>query len=262
MNGQKHILLVDDETDLQQLVKLTLQSKGYKVEIANDGEEGLAKLKYMSPNLIILDMNMPKMGGVEFYQKICVADKPKHPVLVLTARANMEKLFKDFNIDGFMAKPFEIEVLLKEVDTIIQKRSGLGKIIKFSEDNQPPKICIADNEVDHFSKIGTAFLNAGFVVNPAQSGMEAIERVSATVPDIALIKLGLTDIAGDLVILKLKKMAKTEDVKFILYTEHTGDKLAIVEGLSKKEGIDRFVAYRSPNDLIDAVNEVLKKETV
>ena len=77
MSDQKTILLIDDEIDLQQLVKIALKSKGYNIETANNGLEGLAKLETVKPDLIILDMNMPKMGGLEFYQKICVNDKPK-----------------------------------------------------------------------------------------------------------------------------------------------------------------------------------------
>lgn len=259
MSDQKTILLIDDEIDLQQLVKIALKSKGYNIETANNGLEGLAKLETLKPDLIILDMNMPKMGGLEFYQKICdKLNQPRFPVLVLTARANMEQLFREFNIDGFMAKPFEVDELLEEVDTIIKKKSGIAKKIKVSDGGLLPKVCIVENEQEIFNKIGSAFLNAGYVVNPARSGTEAIERISATVPDVALIKLGLIDIAGDIVILKLKRMAKTQDVKCILYTEKTAEKVIVTEKISQKEGIDRFVAFKSPQDLIDAVNELLR----
>ena len=75
---------------------------------------------------------------------------------------------------------------------------------------------------------------------------------------MALVKLGLVDIAGDMVILKLKMMAKTEDIKYILYTENSAEIGSIAKRMSEKEGIDRFVELISPQNLIDAVNEVLK----
>lgn len=125
-NRQKIILLADDEINLQQLMKITLKSKNYHVETANNGLEGLDKLKTVKPDLIILDMNMPEMGGVEFYRKICYGtDHPRYPVLVLTARAGMDQLFKQLNVDGFMVKPFEIADLLHEVESIIEKRSNI-----------------------------------------------------------------------------------------------------------------------------------------
>jgi len=123
MSPQNTVLVIDDELDLRELVKITLKIKGYHVETAGNGLEGLEKLATMAQALIILDINMPKMGGLEFYQKICVDGKSKYPVMVLTARANMEHLFKGVSVDGYMAKPFEIDDLLKEAAGIIERTS-------------------------------------------------------------------------------------------------------------------------------------------
>ena len=258
-NQQKTILLIDDEINLQQLVKIAIKSKGYHVETANNGLEGLEKLKTLKPDLIILDMNMPKMGGVEFYQKICDKNsKPQYPVLILTARANMEQLFKEFNIDGFMAKPFEINDLLNEVGTIIQKRSMTPEKILPSGIRESMKICVIENDTAMLNQIGSAFLCEGYVVNPARNGMEGIERIFNSAPDVALVKLGLPDISGDMVILKLKMMAKTQDVKYILYTDKSAEKSTIAQKIGEKEGINRFVEFVNPQDLLRVVNEVLK----
>lgn len=124
MKNSKKILLIDDEVDLQQLVKIALNSKGYVVETANNGLEGLNKLESVKPDLIILDMNMPKLGGLGFFQKICNGkDFPPYPVLVLTARTNLEQLLTQMNVDGFMSKPFEIDELLDKVTAIIEKKA-------------------------------------------------------------------------------------------------------------------------------------------
>ena len=128
MTNSKLILLIDDDVDLQQLTKMALKSKGYVVETANNGLEGLSKLETLKPDLIVLDMNMPKLGGLGFYQKICNGqDRPPYPVLVLTARTNLEQLLTQMNIDGFMGKPFEIDELLSKVDAIIGKLNPEGK---------------------------------------------------------------------------------------------------------------------------------------
>ena len=259
MSAAKTILLIDDEVDLQQLVKMALKSKGYIIETANNGLEGLAKLETVKPDLIILDMNMPKMGGLAFYQKICAGGThPQYPVLVLTARANMEQLFQQLNIDGFMPKPFEIDDLLREVDIIIQKSTVPGGKTTASAYREPGKICIIDNDPDSLSKIGAIFLGAGFIVNPAQNGTQGIEHIAHTIPDVVLVKLGLVDIAGDMVILKVKTMAKTAHIKCILYTEKSAEKMDIANKIAHKEGIDRFVELNNPHDLLEIVNEVLK----
>ena len=259
MTEQKRILLIDDEINLQQLVKVVLDSKGYTVTTADNGRDGLEKLETANPDLIILDMNMPVMGGVEFYQKICDAwSQPQYPVLILTARANMEEFFKGMNVDGFMAKPFEIDALLAEVQRVLDKRSGIAKAAKPRDASQPHQICVAETDEQARNKIGGALLNAGYMVQMVHSGTEAIEHIFATTPEIALINFGLNDISGDAVIAKLKKMPKTQDVKFILYTEDVPGKAIIAEQMGKKAGVDRFVTYQKAEDLLLAVNEALK----
>ena len=262
MAEQKTILLIDDELDLQQLVKIVLKSKGYNVETADNGREALDMLESLKPDLIILDMNMPVMGGVEFYKAVCDEwSRPKYPVLVLTARANMEQLFRELEADGFLSKPFEIEELLGEVETILQKRSGSPQEAKPKDKNQPTKICVAENDPQVCGAIGAAFLTAGFEVNLVRSGTEAIDRIAATVPEAAVIKLGLSDFTGDMVISKLKKMPKTQGVKFILYTKASPEK-TVTKGPADlkdgKNGIERFVIYQDVQDLVRAVNEVMK----
>lgn len=262
MNSQKTILLIDDEADLRQLVKIALKSRGYLVETAGNGLEGLEKLRTVKPELIILDMNMPKMGGLEFYQKICVNGHPEHPVLVLTARANMEHLFRELNIDGFMAKPFEVDDLLGEVDTIIRSKAGGGARTAApgvaDGPRAPARVCVAENDEAAFNKIGSAFLGAGYIVNAARSGTEAIERISAAVPDAAVIKLGLVDISGDIVVGKLKMMARTREVKCVLHTGRTADRTIITEQISRKGGIDCFLVSDDPGELVAAVNKLLQ----
>ncbi len=257
-NSQKTILVIDDEIDLQQLVKIALKSKGYKIETANNGLEGLAKLKTLSPDLIILDLNMPKMGGLEFYQKICDKNnQPKYPVFILSARANMTQLFKDFNIDGFMTKPFEIDELLEEIDTIIRKKANPIKKIHVRGEDRAPRVFIVENDQEALKKIGLIFLNSGYIVSSAPDGTDAIEKIYDTLPDIILVKLSLTDISGDLVILQLKRMIKTQHIKCILFVSYVAEITVVVDKISRKEGIDRFVQYSNVQQLINAANELL-----
>ena len=261
MDEQKRILLIDDEINLQQLVKVVLSAKGYNVTTADNGKDGLEKLEAADPDLIILDMNMPVMGGVEFYQRICDAwSQPKYPILILTARANMEDFFKGMDVDGFMAKPFEIDDLLAEIQRILDKRSGAPKAAKPRDKNQPPGVCVAETDAATCNKIGAALLSAGYVVHLTRSGTEAIEHIFTIVPEVAVISFALGDIPGDAVITKLKKMPKTQDVKFILYAEDTPEKAIVAQAMIKKEGIEfvRFVKYQNVEDILLTVDEVLK----
>lgn len=120
MKDKNIVLIVDDEIDIIETVQYQLEANGFIVHTAEDGEDGLNKLKTITPDLIILDMNMPKAGGMEFCENILIGKKLKYPVLVLTARTNSEQTLDGFNIDCFMKKPFEIDDLVCNVKTIIQ----------------------------------------------------------------------------------------------------------------------------------------------
>ncbi len=251
----KLVLIVDDEEDLRDTVEYKFSSSGFQVATAVDGVDALEKLETIKPDLIILDVNMPRMNGIEFYNEIKGSDdKPPYPVLVLTARANMEQLFKDLDVDGFMPKPFDLDALYKEGESIIKKYSGTVMTAAGKEEIRARRICIAENEKAVSDQLAIAFLDAGYVVNTAQSGASLIKRVSLDLPDVVIVKLRLNDISGDVAILKLKRMAIAEGVKFVLYSDRTGDKAEITSQISNKGDLDAFVASNESADLLDAID--------
>ena len=144
MEEKKRVMIIDDELDLVEMMKYQFTAGGFDVTTAADGVQGLETVHTVKPDLIILDMNMPRMGGIEFFSKICDSKgRSLYPVLVLTARANVSQLFKEFSVDGFLIKPFDIEQLVVEADLIIKRRQRLKK----SKDGRTVlgarKICIA-----------------------------------------------------------------------------------------------------------------------
>ncbi|MEI6438323.1 MAG: response regulator [Candidatus Omnitrophota bacterium] len=262
MSAKGLILIIDDEVDLREMLQFKFEAEGYQVVTACDGVDGLEKLEGIKPNLIILDMNMPRMGGIEFYNRICGNDgKPRYPVLVLTARANLESLFKDFAIDGFMTKPFDADILAKDAAAIIAKYAPAAVKAESAwiKAGVARHIFIAEDDKAVFNQLAVTFLNAGYTVNTAASGAEAIERVALDIPHLALIKLGLRDIAGDIVITRLRHMARTAHVEVLLYAPHKDTHARqVMEKLAEKSDI--FVEYTEPGELLAAVDKVLAKK--
>ncbi len=257
MSIKRTVLIIDDEEDLRETLEYKFKAGGFNVFTAVDGLDGLERLKTIKPDLIILDMNMPKMNGLEFYQEIKGEnEKPKYPVLVLTARANMEQLFIDLDVDGFMAKPFDLDELFSEGENIIKKYSGSVVAKGGVEGLRARKVCIVENDKKVFNELAVAFLERGYIVNSAQSGASAIKRMTMDVPDIAIISLGLNDISGDVVIGKLNRIEKVQEVKFILYSTIILDldKQVINQKLSEKEGVCNFVPSNSSPDLLVAAD--------
>ena len=122
--GQKKILVVDDEIQLIELVQTRLEANGYEVITANDGEEGLEKAKSEEPDLILLDVMMPKMDGY----KVCGLLKNDEqyrtiPVILFTGKAqeDFEDVGKKAGADAFITKPFEPPVLLAKIEELLKK---------------------------------------------------------------------------------------------------------------------------------------------
>lgn len=120
---QGKVLVIDDEKDLIDLLEEFLTGAGYQVRSASNGKEALKVLEKFQPDLIILDLIMPKGSGISFYHSITRSSgTPRYPVMILTGRNEYESVFADLQIDGFMTKPFKIPELLGTVKAIIQKR--------------------------------------------------------------------------------------------------------------------------------------------
>jgi DNA-binding response OmpR family regulator len=250
--AKKSILIIEDEEEVAELVANRLNGNGYNSICAHNGLEGLEKLRKIKPDLIILDLNMPKMGGIEFYQHICDTNSIlKYPVLVLTARANMEQLFRGFNVNGFLHKPFKGEQLLDEVRAILREEDR-KRIFR-----TPREIIIVDNNVDELSKISSLFTSHNYKVVTVGNGTTAIEKISKDLPDLALIQLGLNDIAGDLVILRLQQITKTKHIPCILYLNgNVEHHKAVLKRFGDKSGVRVIKEYHNPEDLMMAVDEV------
>ena len=122
--NKTRILLVDDEVDLAEMTAYQLKANGYHVELADNGLAGLKKLEVFTPDIIILDLNMPVMGGLEFYDNVLDDQQnPKYPILILTARAYIDDVLENYKIEGYITKPFELCNLLDKVTAIKDKFS-------------------------------------------------------------------------------------------------------------------------------------------
>ncbi len=115
----KCILVVDDDRMNVALLKGTLVSKGFDVLTAGDGEEALEELKKKVADLILLDVQMPKMDGYTFIMKK-VADPAisNIPVIVLTAEKRTEALFKRHGVKSYLLKPIDTEDLINQIQAI------------------------------------------------------------------------------------------------------------------------------------------------
>ena len=119
----KHILIVDDSESIRELVGLTLENSGYSVTKAVDGEDALSKLNSKVYDLVITDLNMPKLDGIGLVKAIrSNQDHTGLPILLLTTESQNEKKeeAKKAGATGWIVKPFAQDKLLAVVQKIIR----------------------------------------------------------------------------------------------------------------------------------------------
>ncbi len=122
--NKNRILIVDDEDDLRKMLRFRLEATGYDVSEARDGYEGLNKARSTAPDLIVLDLMLPKMDGLKVCRMLKFDEKHKHrPIIIFTARAQQKDLDlgKEVCADAYITKPFEPEVLLAKIEELLKQ---------------------------------------------------------------------------------------------------------------------------------------------
>lgn len=120
--NSRRILVVEDEKDMAALVRFRLEANGYEVSVAHDGQEALTKARHDRPDLIVLDLMLPKMSGYEVCAMLKQDSNYKSiPIVVFTARAQDadKKLAFSMGADEYLTKPFEPEILLEKIKKIL-----------------------------------------------------------------------------------------------------------------------------------------------
>ena len=116
------ILAVDDSPSMRQMVSYTLQSAGYEVVMACDGEEALEIAKKTDVNLVLTDINMPKMDGITLVKELRQLPAYRYkPILVLTTESSTEKKMqgKEAGATGWIVKPFDPDQLLATLRRVL-----------------------------------------------------------------------------------------------------------------------------------------------
>ena len=130
MSERSHILVVDDEPQITRVLRTALTAQGYEIRVANDGEMALEIMKDWSPNLIITDLSMPQLDGVQLCRRVRAVSQV--PILVLSVRDQERQKIEalDAGADDYVTKPFSMNELLARV------RANLRRMPKTDEPSE------------------------------------------------------------------------------------------------------------------------------
>jgi len=126
MNSNIKILAVDDEPDILEFVKYNLKKEGYEVLTANNGKEAIEMAQTHKPNLILLDIMMPELDGIEVCRRLREKEDFQHTVIVfLTARNEDYSEIAGFDVGGddYITKPIRVRVLVSRLKALLRRRN-------------------------------------------------------------------------------------------------------------------------------------------
>lgn len=134
------ILVVDDDKNICELLKLYLENDGYSVYVANDGAEAVSSFQSKSPDLVLLDIMLPKMDGWQVCREIRKTSSA--PIIMLTAKGETfdKVLGLELGADDYVTKPFDAKEVMARVKAVLRRSSGSS-----SENNDTNKIVSYDN---------------------------------------------------------------------------------------------------------------------
>jgi len=239
MKKQANILVVDDNTDLLKTFALILKRKGYIVDMAEDGVQALDKFRSQRFDVVIMDVVMPRMDGIEALQKMKEIN-PEAKIILMTAYCEEERLQK-------VTKEGAYSTLYKPVN-IARLMELLGEVTGV------PSILVVDDDDNFRLSMARMLEIQGFQVITAASGGEAIRIARQRVINMAFIDIKMSVMDGLTTSLKLKEVKP--DILIVMMTGYRDEVRAIVEEATGKGVLTCLYKPFNVVDLKEVVSQV------
>ncbi len=267
------ILVVDDEPHILKLTKMRLEQNNYFVITASNGLEAMVKAHTENPDLILLDLMLPKVEGYKICSMLKFDKRYKHiPIIVVSARSHEmdRKIGIEVGADDYITKPADPKELLAKISALLKKQPETQKITeeKPVERSQAPEesptkpghnktiLLIEDDTV--ITKLVTLRLKLrGFDVITASDGQDGLSQAQEKFPDLIILDIMISKIDGYKVCTVLKNNPQTQHIPIIIFTART---LETDKAMAKEAGADAYIT--KPFDaqvLLDKIDNLIKK---
>ncbi len=240
----KKILIIEDEKILGDIIHKKLSSEGYDVVLALDGQEGLDKTLEFLPNLILLDLMMPKMNGFEVIEALKKNDKTKNiPIIVISNSGQQTEIervvdigVKDYIIKAQFSPDEVIEKVRKYLNEEYNENKDSNKTIL--QDHQNVKILLVEDDQFLASLVAQRLSKAGYKIISATDGVQVLKIFEENTPDLVLMDIIMPEMNGMEVLKNIKSQEKYKDTSIIIFS-NLGQDHEIEEAM--KAGADDFL---------------------
>ena len=250
----KNILLVEDNEENIQEIKKSLESHGYRVDVAHNGQEGLEHAAKKKPDIIISDINMPVMNGFYFYKGIKLQKATANiPFIVLTARHAMEDTFAAFCVDYFIKKPYNEKLMLNVLAEVMHDLKLAGqedllsqsmlKIIKnYRHRNGNMRALVSGNAEGILDEMEEQLLKSNrFDVKKTTSSTDIPKIAKEFKPDLIIMQVYKEGKSAVEVISQVYKYQGITQVIFVLYST------SVLKEVGEETAVDKFLTI-DPNE--------------
>jgi len=242
LDGETRVLLVDDDPMIQQLVSSRLTADGMKVSLASDGTEGLRMVRELHPDVVILDIRMPKLDGWSVLAAMKSDDNlTRIPVVILSVE---EDRGRGFSLGAFeyLLKPVEPEKLVSVILSAISPESG--------------EVLVVDDDVDTRDLVRRRLEAEGFTVSDASNGEDALLRIRVNTPALLVLDLVMPSMDGFELLSRVRAAGHEFPVVVL-----TGKELDDTDRARLREGLARVIQKhgRSIDEVVDEAKRFVSR---
>jgi PAS domain S-box-containing protein len=239
----KTVLVVDDDPDIAQLVRMQLESNGYRVLTANRGQKALEILKEHSVDLVVLDRILPDTDGLTLLDTLKTdADTAEIPVIMLTIVED-EGDAMPRGASAYLIKPVNEQLLLDQVEAVLTRQG---------------RVLIVEDDQDTLTMINRALRRVGFTTDIAGDGYEALASARRFRPDVIILDLRLPGMDGYETLSHLKRNVATGTIPIIVTSAHVTNPVAERERLIALGTVDFLLKPLQVEELISTVDRAIE----
>jgi len=237
--GENHVLVIDDDEAARDLLRRTLEGKGYSVQLASEGREGIELARQVRPSLITLDVMMPGMDGWAVLQELRADSELQDVPVVMISLAENRQLGYSLGAVEYLSKPVDRQALLKLV----------GQYVDLSES---PLALVVDDDAAARSTITRALHDAGWEVVEAVNGAKALKELDLARPDVILLDLIMPVMDGFEFLVELQKNSEHRSIPVIVVTA----KDLTQEERARLKGAAALVLEKAALDLDELMEQI------
>ena len=270
--AKEKILIIEDEKILADVLKAKLEKEGFAAEVAYDGEDGYQKIGQWHPDLVLLDIVMPKLNGYEVLEKL-YEEKSSIPVIIISNSGQpveLEKTKKLGAVDHLVKADFSPREVIQKIKNYLNREQTLDEMTKegaaaqegasIPQDEKKIKVLLVEDDKFLRSICSTKLIKEGFLVIEATDGEKALETIEKSRPSIVLLDVVLPVLDGFQVLEKIRNLPDPDLAKTpVIILSNLGQDEDVRK--AKELGADHFLikANFTTQEIVENVKTILKK---